>query len=220
MTACTCDSLTFIDIITHTKCYLECFIQHHGKLTYFLICTIIFCETGLVATPFLPGDSLLFTAGLFAHVFPDILNLYALIALLILAAITGDNVNYFVGHYFGVKVFDMKLFKTLVKREYLTRTELFYEQHGGKTIILARFVPIVRTFAPFAAGMGGMHYGRYLIFCFGGAFIWVTSLCLAGYFLGTHPFIQQNYEKVVLGIVFLSLIPVIIGMIKSRRRAS
>jgi len=219
MENCDCNSLQLIDIILKTKCYLQCFIEQHGTLTYFLIALIVFCETGLVATPFLPGDSLLFTAGMFSAIYPHVLNVYGLIALVICAAIIGDNVNYLVGHKLGVKIFDMKFLNRIVKREYLTKTELFYEKHGGKAIIMARFVPIVRTFAPFAAGVGSMTYKRYITFCILGAILWVGLLTLAGYFFGTHPWIQKNYEKVVLGIIFISVLPIVIAAIKGKKSA-
>jgi membrane-associated protein len=211
-----CSSLGVLDILLKTKNFIQCFIENNGTLTYFLICLIVFCETGLVATPFLPGDSLLFTTGMFAAIYPAILNPVLIIFLLVLAAIAGDNLNYFVGKKIGVKIFDIKLLNKIIKKDYLTKTEMFYEKHGGKTIIMARFVPIVRTFAPFTAGMGNMNYKKYIIFCIAGALIWVSSLTLAGYFLGTHPWIQKNYEKVVFSIIGVSLLPVIFGLIKSK----
>jgi len=217
MENCNCDTLTLLDILLKTKCYLQCFIEQHGTLTYFLICLIVFCETGLVATPFLPGDSLLFTAGMFSAIYPDVLNVYVMMGLVICAAIIGDNVNYFVGHTLGVKIFEMKFLKKIVKREYLTKTEKFYEKHGGKTIIMARFVPIVRTFAPFAAGMGSMTYKRYITFCILGGTLWVGLLTLAGFYFGTNDWVQKNYEKVVLGIIFVSVLPVIIAAVKNRK---
>jgi membrane-associated protein len=220
MENCDCNTLHLIDILLKTKCYLQCFIEQHGTLTYFLICLIVFCETGLVATPFLPGDSLLFTAGMFAAIYPNILNVYVLIGLVICAAVLGDNVNYLIGKKLGTKIFDMKFLSKIVKREYLTKTEIFYEKHGGKAIIMARFVPIIRTFAPFAAGVGSMTYKRYITFCVLGGFLWVGLLTFAGYFFGTHPWIQKNYEKVVLGIVFISVLPVILGLLKNKKTAN
>ncbi|MFY8184963.1 MAG: VTT domain-containing protein [Bacteroidia bacterium] len=216
METCDCTTLGIIDILIKTKCYLQCFIENHGTLTYFLLCLIIFCETGLVATPFLPGDSLLFTAGMFAAIYPSVLNPFMLIILLIISAILGDNVNYLVGRKLGVRIFEIKWLKKIIKREYLTKTELFYQKHGGKTIIMARFVPIVRTFAPFAAGMGNMNYKKYISFCVIGGIIWVTALTLAGYFLGTNAWIQKNYEKVVFGIIGISVLPILFGFIKSK----
>ncbi len=206
----------WIDIILHTKDFLTCFLNNNHNLFYFLLCAIVFCETGLVATPFLPGDSLLFTAGLLAGVAANNLNVGVMIALVFLSAILGDNVNYFVGRKIGIRVFEMKFISKLVKREYLVKTEKFFEKHGGKTIILARFVPIVRTFAPFTAGLGKMDYRKYIIFCLGGGALWVTGLTLAGYYLGRYEWVNKNFEKVVLGIVFVSVLPVIFAALKSR----
>ena len=206
----------WIDVVLHTKDFLTCFISSNPDLIYFLLCLIVFCETGLVATPFLPGDSLLFTAGLLAKTHDGILNVYALSILLFLSAIVGDNLNYLVGRNMGVRIFEMKFLSRIVKREYLTKTEQFFQKHGGKTIILARFVPIVRTFAPFSAGMGSMPYRKYILFCIGGGLLWVNSILFAGYFLGTNEWVNRNFEKVVLGIVFVSVLPVLIGFFKTR----
>ena len=211
-----CSALGILDLVLHTKDYLSCFLKEHGTLTYFLICLIVFCETGLIATPFLPGDSLLFTAGMLSASFPEILNPAVLIVIVIASAIIGDNVNYFVGRKLGTRVFEIKGLRKILKREYLTKTESYFEKHGGKTIILARFIPIVRTFAPFSAGIGQMSYRKYITFCVIGALIWVTALTLAGYFLGTHPWVQKNFEKVVFAIIGVSVLPVIIGFIKSK----
>lgn len=206
----------WIDIILHTKEFLTCFLNNHHHLFYFLLCAIIFCETGLVATPFLPGDSLLFTAGLLAGAPENNLNVFVIVVLLFFSAILGDNVNYFIGRKLGVRIFDIKFLSKIIKREYLTKTEKFFEKHGGKTIIMARFVPIVRTFAPFTAGMGKMDYRKYITFCIGGGIFWVCLLTFAGYFLGQNAFVQKHYEKVILGIIFVSVLPVIFGLIKSK----
>jgi membrane-associated protein len=206
----------WIDIILHTKDFLNCFIAQHPDVIYTLLCLIIFCETGLVATPFLPGDSLLFTCGLLAKTHEGILNVYLLSLLLFCAAILGDNVNYLIGRKIGVRIFHIRFLSKIVKREYLARTELFFEKHGGKTIILARFIPIVRTFAPFSAGIANMNYKKYLLFCIGGGLLWVNSILFAGYFLGTNQWVNANFEKVVLSIVFISLLPVIIGLVKNK----
>jgi membrane-associated protein len=171
----------------------------------------------LVATPILPGDSLLFAAGMLTAS-NGILNIWLLIILLICSAILGDNVNYFIGRFFGEKVFQIKFLKKIIKREYLDKTHAFYEKHGGKTIIMARFVPIVRTFAPFAAGLGKMDYSRYITFCLGGAFLWVPLLSLAGYYFGNIPIVKNNFEKVILGIIFISILPIIISYIKSKMK--
>jgi membrane-associated protein len=216
MASCDCSTLWFLDILLKTKCFIQCFIENHGTLTYFLICLIVFCETGLVATPFLPGDSLLFTSGMFAAIYPQVLNPFLMIVLLVIAAVLGDNVNYIIGKKLGVKIFEIKFLNKIIKKEYLQKTQLFYEKHGGKTIIMARCVPIVRTFAPFAAGMGNMNYKKYITFCVIGGIVWVSSLTLAGYFLGSYPWIQKNYEKVVFSIVGISILPILFGFLKSK----
>ena len=190
-------------------------MQEYKSTTYFILCLIIFCETGLVATPFLPGDSLLFAAGMLTAQ-NNILNVWLLIPLLIASAIAGDNTNYFIGKKIGVKLFEMRWLKRILKKEYLHKTEAFYEKHGGKTIIMARFVPIVRTFAPFVAGVGQMKYSRYMAFCLGGGILWVTSLTLAGYYLGSIPFVKEHFEKVVLGIILVSILPIIFAFLKSK----
>lgn len=205
-----------LDFFLHLDKHLADLMQQYQTGTYLILCLIIFCETGLVATPFLPGDSLLFAAGMLTAS-TGILNIWLLILLLIVSAIIGDNVNYFVGRFFGEKVFDIPILKKIIKREYLDKTHAFYEKHGGKTIIMARFVPIVRTFAPFAAGLGKMNYGRYITFCVVGGIFWVTLLSLAGYFFGNIPIVKNNFEKVIFGIIGLSVLPIIIGYFKSRK---
>jgi len=206
---------TFIDFFLHLDKHLADIMMNYQGTTYFILCLIIFCETGLIATPFLPGDSLLFAAGMLTAA-NGILNIWLLIPLLIISAILGDNVNYFVGRFFGEKVFEIKFLKRVIKREYLDKTHAFYEKHGGKTIIMARFVPIVRTFAPFAAGLGKMNYSKYISFCLAGAILWVCLLSLAGYYLGNIPIIKNNFEKVILGIIFISVVPILFSAIKSK----
>ncbi|MBK7310242.1 MAG: DedA family protein [Sphingobacteriaceae bacterium] len=206
---------TFIDFFLHLDKHLGDLMFEYQKTTYLILCLIIFCETGLVATPLLPGDSLLFAAGMLTAS-NGILNIWLLIVLLICSAILGDNVNYFVGRFFGEKVFNIKFLKRIIKREYLDKTHAFYEKHGGKTIIMARFVPIVRTFAPFAAGLGKMNYPRYISFCVGGALLWVPLLSLAGYYFGNIPVIKNNFEKVILGIIFVSMLPILINVLKAK----
>jgi membrane-associated protein len=208
---------SFLDFFLHLDKHLADLMQEYQTTTYFILCLIVFCETGLVATPFLPGDSLLFAAGMLTAS-NGILNIWLLIILLICSAILGDNVNYFVGRFFGEKVFQISFLKRLIKREYLDRTHAFYEKHGGKTIIMARFVPIVRTFAPFAAGLGKMNYSKYISYCVGGAFLWVPLLSLCGYYFGNIPVIKNNFEKVILAIIFISLLPIIIGYFKGRKK--
>ncbi len=206
---------TFIDFFLHLDKHLGDLMFEYQKTTYLILCLIIFCETGLVATPLLPGDSLLFAAGMLTAS-NGILNIWLLIVLLVCSAILGDNVNYFVGRFFGERVFNIKFLKRIIKREYLDKTHAFYEKHGGKTIIMARFVPIVRTFAPFAAGLGKMNYTRYISFCVGGALLWVPLLSLAGYYFGNIPVIKNNFEKVILGIIFISLLPILINVLKAK----
>ncbi|MCX6185608.1 MAG: VTT domain-containing protein [Bacteroidetes bacterium] len=192
-------------------------MSKHGMWLYALLFLIVFCETGLVVLPLLPGDSLLFTAGVLAGNANNNLNVFAIIILLIIAALLGDNTNYFIGRYLAKKGEGGKLFGIFtIKKEYLEKTESFYEKHGSKTIILARFVPIVRTFAPFVAGIGSMQYTRYISYCVFGAILWVGSITLAGYFLGSNEWIQHNFEKVVLGIVAASLLPVVFQFIKHK----
>ncbi|HLC82758.1 MAG TPA: VTT domain-containing protein, partial [Bacteroidia bacterium] len=175
----------------------------------------IFIETGLVIMPFLPGDSLLFTAGLFARL--GYLNLSYLLLLLFAAAVLGDNTNYWLGRKVGLRVLQMKFRgKKIVKEEYLTKTHSFFDKYGPKTIILARFVPIVRTFTPFVAGIAEMNYKKFLSFDVLGGIIWIGSLTLAGYFLGEIPWIRENIEKVALGIIFISILPVIIEILKAK----
>jgi membrane-associated protein len=207
----------FIDIFLHLDKHLADLMLQYQTTTYFILCLIIFCETGLVATPFLPGDSLLFAAGMLTAS-TGILNIWLLIPLLIASAIVGDNVNYFVGRYVGEKVFDIRFLRKIIKRQYLDKTHAFYEKHGGKTIIMARFVPIVRTFAPFAAGLGKMNYTKYISFCLFGAVLWVSLLSLTGYYLGNIPVIKNNFEKVILGIIFVSVLPIFIGLLKGKKK--
>src|SRR5712691_8290993 len=189
------------DFVVHLDAHLAAFVAQHGAWVYGLLFVIVFCETGLVVTPFLPGDSLLFVAGAIAAV--GGMNIVAVVATLIAAALCGDNVNYWIGRWAGPKVFGRFL-----NPVYLQRAHEFYERHGGKTIILARFVPIVRTYVPFVAGIGAMPYLRYLSFCIAGAVIWVGSLCTVGYFFGNIPVVKNNLTVVIMIIVFLSISPV------------
>jgi membrane-associated protein len=197
----------FLGLLKDPLTTLSDLLAHYNTFTYVIIAAIIFVETGLIVMPLLPGDSLLFAAGLLAASTGK-LDIQWLIPILIAAALLGDNINYFVGKYFSgfIKSREKVLF---FKREYITQTEAFYERHGGKSVILARFVPIVRTVAPFVAGAGSMKYSKYIIFCIIGAMLWVTSLTLAGYFLGSNEWVKHNFEKVVLGIVFASVMPII-----------
>ncbi|MBC7696278.1 MAG: VTT domain-containing protein [Burkholderiales bacterium] len=188
---------------------------NYGTAIYVVLFLVIFIETGLVAMPFLPGDSLLFTAGLFART--GHLNMAYLLILLFIAAVLGDNCNYWVGRKIGVKIFDIKLKgRALVKREYLDKTHLFFEKHGTKAIIMARFVPFVRTFAPFAAGIGKMEYKKYLAYDILGGALWIGSLTTAGYLLGNVEFIRKHIDLVCLGIIGISVLPILVTMVKNK----
>ena len=205
----------FWDLVVRLDVHLADFVQEHGVWVYALLFVIVFCETGLVVTPFLPGDSLLFVAGAVAGA--GDMNIVALMATLVAAALLGDNVNYFVGRWIGPRVFQFERSRWF-NPAYLQRANEFYMRHGGKTIILARFVPIVRTYVPFVAGVGAMPYARYLTFCVIGAFIWVVSLCLLGFWFGNQPIVRNNLTVVILLIVALSVSPGVIAWLRSRRR--
>jgi membrane-associated protein len=198
-----------LDWILHLDVHLGAFVRDHGAWVYALLFAIIFCETGLVVTPFLPGDSLLFVVGALAAA--GGMHIGLVIALLIAAALCGDNVNYWIGRWSGTR-----LFNRWINPAHLKRTHDFYERHGGKTIIIARFMPIVRTYVPFVAGLGAMPYGRYLAFCVAGALLWVGSLCTAGYFFGNIPAVKSNLTLVIIGIVLLSVSPGIFAWLKNR----
>ena len=208
--------LSFWHFITHLNETLPVFIQEHGNQIYLLLFMIIFIETGLVVMPFLPGDSLLFVAGSLAAI--GSLNIVLLLALLIPAAIIGDNINYWVGRTFGLHVLGWKLFgKRLVSQKNLDKTHGYFEKYGVRTIIIARFVPIVRTITPFVAGIGKMDYRRkFLPFDIIGGVLWITLLLLAGFAFGQHPFVQKNYEVVILAIVGISLLPMVIEFVRMR----
>jgi membrane-associated protein len=199
----------FWDLVVHLDAHLAAFVQQHGVWVYGLLFLIVFCETGLVVTPFLPGDSLLFVTGAVAAA--GGMDIVLVMATLVAAALCGDNVNYWIGRTLG-----LKLFSRFINPAHLKRTHEFYERHGGKTIILARFVPIVRTYAPFVAGLGTMPYLRYIAFCVAGALLWVVSLCLAGYWFGNLPKVKENLTIVILGIVALSVSPGVIAWLRSR----
>jgi membrane-associated protein len=199
----------FWDLVVHLDVHLAAFVQEHGVWVYALLFVIVFCETGLVVTPFLPGDSLLFVTGAVAAA--GGMDITLVMATLVAAALCGDNVNYWIGRTLGIRVFSR-----FINPAHLQRTHEFYERHGGKTIILARFVPIVRTYVPFVAGLGSMPYLRYIAFCVAGALIWVVSLCLAGYWFGNIPQVKSNLTVVILGIVALSVSPGVIAWLRSR----
>ncbi len=205
--------LSFVDLVLHLDKHLPLLIQQYGTWIYLALFLVIFCETGLVVTPFLPGDSLLFIAGAIAAtgaMAPGIL-----VALLVSASFLGDNTNYWVGRLAGPKIFKSNTSR-LLNRDYLDKTRQFYQKHGGKAIILARFFPIIRTFAPFVAGMGRMDYRRFIAFSFSGSIAWVGSFVLGGYFFGNIPFIKQNLTLVMLAIIFVSILPGIIGYLRHR----
>ena len=203
-----------IDFFLHLDKYLAQIITDYGTLTYLILFLIIFTETGLVVMPLLPGDSLLFATGALASS-TGALNVWYVIPLLILAALLGDNLNYFVGKFLGarIKKHERILF---FKREYLLQTEEFYAKHGGKTVIMARFIPIVRTIAPFVAGAGSMTYGKYITFCVVGALLWVPSLTMLGYFFGNLDVVKKNFELVIFGIIGLSVLPVLWQFLKPK----
>jgi membrane-associated protein len=192
---------------------------NYNTSIYVILFAVIFVETGLVAMPFLPGDSLLFTAGLFAR--SGYLNMAYLMLLLFIAAVLGDNINYWIGRKIGIRVFNFNLRgKPLVKKEYLDKTHEFFEKHGTKAIIMARFVPFVRTFAPFAAGVGEMRYSKYLTFDIIGGALWIGSLTTAGYLLGKVDLIRKHIDLVCLAIIFISVLPIIINLVKARMNRS
>ena len=208
---------SILDIFLKLDEVLHSVLQTWGPWTYVLLFAIIVCETGLVITPFLPGDSLLFATGAMAALYPDDLNVVLLLVLLSVAAIIGDTLNYAIGRWIGPKAFTIN--RWFLKREHLERTQAFYEKHGGKTIVLARCVPIVRTFAPFVAGVGRMHYPTFLFYNVVGGIAWVVICTLAGYFFGNVPVVKENFELVVVGIVLVSVLPIAWEMWSARRAA-
>lgn len=210
--------MQLIDILLHLDLYLNTWITQFGPWFYLLIFLIVFTETGLVVFPFLPGDSLLFALGALTMVENAYLKLPLICLTLITAAFTGDIVNYSVGKFFGDKAFSPH--SKIFRREYLNRTHRFYEQHGGRTLIMARFVPIVRTFAPFVAGLGHMTYRRFLAYSITGAVIWVCSISFAGAFFGNLPVIKRNFHVVVVAIILISCIPIVIEAMKAKRENS
>jgi membrane-associated protein len=209
---------SFLDLFLHVNEHLERLVTAWGPWTYVILFAIIFCETGLVVTPFLPGDSLLFAAGTMAALYPEHIGLPTLLLVLIVAAILGDTVNYAIGRWLGPRAF--KIDRWFLKHEHLERTQAFYARHGGKTIVLARFVPIVRTFAPFVAGVGRMHYPTFLFYNVVGGVAWVAICALAGYFLGSIPVVKKHFELVVVGIVIVSVLPLAWEWWAARRRAA
>lgn len=209
--------ITVFDIFMHLDKHLSEVIQQYGTVTYFILFMIIFCETGLVVTPFLPGDSLLFAAGTFAAL--GSLNITWLFVLLSIAAIAGDTINYWIGHFIGPKVFYKENVRFLNKK-HLEHTHRFYEKYGAKTIIIARFVPIVRTFAPFVAGIGSMTYMRFITYNIVGGISWILICVSGGYFFGNIPIVKQNFTLVIFAIIFISILPGIIEFLRMRYATS
>jgi membrane-associated protein len=203
-----------IDLFLHFDKHLNEVIIQYGALTYIILFLIIFAETGLVVTPFLPGDSLIFAAGTFAAIGSFEVNL--LFVILTAAAILGDTVNYWIGHYIGPKVFHKE--SKYIKKEYLERTHQFYEKYGGKTIIIARFVPIIRTFAPFVAGVGSMTYSKFILYNISGGVLWVALFAYAGYFFGNIPIIKNNFSFVIIVIIIISILPGVIEYFRHRKK--
>ncbi len=203
-----------IDLFVHLDAYLNIVIQQYGVWIYCILFVVVFLETGVVVTPFLPGDSLLFTAGALAA--RGDLAVGWLFLLLLLAAVLGDTVNYSIGHIVGPRAFHGQ--NRFFKREHLDRTHQFYERHGGKTIVLARFIPIMRTFAPFVAGIGRMSYGRFVIYNVLGGLLWTVLFVFGGYYFGNQPVVQQNFSLVILAIIVLSLMPLVIELVQNYRR--
>ena len=204
---------TLVDVVLHLDRHLQWLVANYGHWVYLILFLIIFCETGLVVTPFLPGDSLLFVAGAVAA--GGGMHVHALFAILAAASFSGDNTNYWIGRFLGPRVFRGKGSR-LLDPKHLERTQRFYERHGGKTILIARFLPIVRTFAPFVAGIGRMRYGGFVMYSFAGSVLWIGSLTYAGYFFGNIPVIKQNLSLVIVGIVLLSIMPGIVEYLRNR----
>jgi len=201
-----------IDFVLHIDKHLFEIVHQYDNVTYLILALIIFCETGLVITPFLPGDSLLFAAGMLAGT--GLLHIGLLILVLFVAAFVGDNTNYAIGNLIGHKLLNSK--RKFIRRDYIDRTHQFYEVHGGKTVVIARFMPIIRTFAPFVAGLGSMKYKRFLLFCVLGNLLWIVSFSMAGYAFGNNEFVKNNFTMVVGAIILVSLLPMIIAFIKAR----
>lgn len=205
-----------VDIFVHLDKHLTAVTQSYGTLTYGILFLIIFCETGLVVTPFLPGDSLIFAAGALAGL--NALDIFKLIPILFLATFIGDNVNYHLGKFVGAKIVAKENSK-LIKKEHIEKTQGFYDKYGGATVIIARFVPIVRTFAPFVAGIGRMRYIKFLSFSIAGSILWVSICSLTGFFFGNLPIVKNNFSLVVFAIIGISVLPAVITILKERKSA-
>jgi membrane-associated protein len=207
----------FMDIVLHLDAHLLALTQQYGVWVYAILFLIIYCETGLVITPFLPGDSLLFVAGALCGM--GALQLELLVPLLVLAAFSGDNTNYWIGRLVGVRLLS-RPDSRLIKREHLDKTHAFYEKHGGKTIIFARFLPIIRTFAPFVAGIGLMRYRLFVLFSALGSVAWITSLTVAGYLFGNIPLVKNNLTLIIIGIIVITLLPALLEFIRHRKQTA
>lgn len=209
--------MELIDFILHIDQHLAEFIKDYGLWIYAILFLIIFVETGVVVMPFLPGDSLLFAAGMLAAIPENGLNVWIIILLLLIAAVSGDSLNYSIGKNFGMRVTRVKILgKQFVQQEHIDKTHAFYEKYGSKTIVIARFVPIVRTLAPFVAGIGKMNYGTFITYNIIGAILWVVGITLAGYFLGSIEFVQKNFSKIVMGIILVSILPILFEFLKEK----
>lgn len=208
--------LQLINIVLHIDKYLDVVIQRYETWTYLILFFVIFMETGFVVTPFLPGDSLIFAAGAFSARPDTPLNVVAIFIMLSLAAVLGDTANYWIGHTIGPRAFSGNV--RFLKKEYLDQTHAFFEKHGGKTIILARFIPIIRTFAPFVAGVGEMSYLHFISYNVIGGIAWVALFCFGGYFFGNLPFVERNFSLVIIAIIIISVLPAVIEYLRSRSR--
>jgi membrane-associated protein len=206
-----------VDFILHIDSHLVYLTAQYGKWIYGFLFLIVFCETGLVVTPFLPGDSLLFAAGTLASLEGSSLDPHLLVLVFCCAAIIGDNLNFFIGRRLGPKVFGFKKSR-FFNPEHLAMTHAFYEKHGGKTVIIARFIPIIRTFSPFVAGIGAMTYRKFILFSIGGALLWVCLFCYSGYYFGHFSFVQENRKLIFLAIIAVSVMPPVIGYLVHRFR--
>jgi membrane-associated protein len=203
----------FVDIVLHLDQHLTLLIQHYGAWVYLILFLIIYCETGLVVAPFLPGDSLLFVAGTMAAA--GAMDVHGLFALLVVAAFGGDNTNYWIGRYLGPRVFRRERSR-FFNPAHLLRTQRFYEKHGGKTVMIARFLPVIRTFAPFVAGIGRMRYPRYLFYSFSGSVFWIGFFVYGGYYFGNLPFVRNNLTAFILGIVAISILPGVVAFLREK----
>jgi membrane-associated protein len=204
-----------IELIVHLDVHISEIVNHFGAFTYLILFGIIFCETGLFMAPFLPGDSLIFVVGALSAA--GTMNIWILTVTLIAAAIIGDTVNYHIGKYLGPKIFQKQNVK-LLNKKHLERAHRFYERHGGKTVIIARFIPVIRTFAPFVAGMGSMSYGRFILYNVVGGVLWVSVCISSGYLFGNIPVVKDNFTLVVLAIIFISLLPVFISWLLNNKK--